>query len=97
LTVPLLAWTRAPIGQALRGWPWLLYLGAVATAGAYVVYAAGLRRVPAAVAGVVSLLEPLTATLLGVLLFGERFGVAGWVGAALLLVALGLVAAAERR
>jgi DME family drug/metabolite transporter len=46
---------------------------------------------------VASLLEPLTATLLGVSLFGERLGVAGWSGAALLLGALVLLAAAERR
>jgi DME family drug/metabolite transporter len=91
--LPLLAWTDAPLGQAARGWPWLLYLGAVATAGAYALYALGLRRVPAAVAGVVTLLEPLTATLLGVLVFGERLGAATVFGALLLVAALGLLAA----
>jgi DME family drug/metabolite transporter len=88
---PGLAWVPAPLAQAARGWPWLLYLGAVATAGAYALYAAGLRRVPAAAAGVVTLLEPLTATLLGVLVFGERLSAAGVVGAALLLAALTLL------
>ena len=47
----------------------------------YALYTTGLRRVPASVAGVVTLLEPLTATLLGVLVFGERLGAAGVVGA----------------
>jgi drug/metabolite transporter (DMT)-like permease len=37
------------------------------------------------------LLEPLTATLLGVFLFGERLGAAGVVGAVLLFAALGLL------
>ena len=83
--------------QVARGWLGLLYLGVVTTAAAYALYTAGLRSVSASAAGVASLLEPLTATLLGVLLFGERFGIAGWAGAALLLVALVLVAAAERR
>jgi DME family drug/metabolite transporter len=46
---------------------------------------------------VASLLEPLTATLLGVMVFGEQLGVAGWAGAVLLLGALGLLAQAERR
>jgi DME family drug/metabolite transporter len=82
--------------QLALGWPGLLYLGTVTTAGAYALYTAGLRHVPASAAGVASLLEPLTATLAGVLLFGERLGAAGWVGAGLLLAALGLVAAAER-
>ena len=90
--LPLLAWTDAPLDQAVRGWPWLLYLGAVATAGAYALYAAGLRRVPAAVAGIVTLLEPLTATLLGVLVFGERLRAAGAFGAVLLVAAIGLLA-----
>ncbi|HSE92494.1 MAG TPA: EamA family transporter, partial [Methylomirabilota bacterium] len=69
----------------------LLYLGAVTTAGAYALYAAGLRMVPASVAGVVTLLEPLTATLLAVLVFGERLGLTGAIGAALLLSAIALL------
>src|SRR5437867_2441011 len=87
---------RLALALAL-GWPWLLYLGAVTTAGAYALYTAGLRHVPASAAGVASLLEPLTATLLGVILFGERLGVAGWAGAVLLLGALVLLVLAERR
>ena len=73
------------------GWPWLLYLGGVATAGAYAIYTVGLRHVPASVAGVTTLLEPLTATILGVALFGERLGAAGAVGALMLVSALGLM------
>ena len=71
LLTPALLWTSEPASQLARGWPWLLYLGAVATAGAYAIYTVGLRRVPASVAGVTTLLEPLTATVLGVALFGK--------------------------
>src|SRR5437773_2657573 len=91
LLTPAVLWTEAPLRQLTLGWPWLLYLGGVATAGAYAVYSLGLRRVPASVAGVVTLLEPLTATLLGVPRFGERLGVTGVGGALLLFSALGLV------
>jgi DME family drug/metabolite transporter len=77
--------------QLALGWPWLLYLGAVTTAGAYAIYTIGLRDVRASSAGVAALLEPLTATLLGVFLFGERLGAAGVVGAVLLFAALGLL------
>jgi DME family drug/metabolite transporter len=104
--LPVAAWTFAAAAVvmipallqagALRqlelGWPWLLYLGVVTTAGAYAVYTIGLRHVPAAAAGVAALLEPLTATLLGVAVFGERLGLVGWLGAALLLGAFALVA-----
>jgi drug/metabolite transporter, DME family len=89
--------TSGTATQLALGWPGFLYLGAVTTAAAYVLYTAGLRSVSATAAGVASLLEPLTATALGIVLFGERFGVAGWVGAVLLVVGLGLVVAAERR
>jgi drug/metabolite transporter, DME family len=83
--------------QLALGWVGLLYLGAVTTAAAYAMYTTGLRAVSASAAGVASLLEPLTATLLGVILFGEQLGVAGWAGAVLLLIALLLLAIAERR
>jgi len=90
LTLPFLVWTHAPLAQAARSWPWLLYLGAIATAGAYALYTLGLRHVPASVAGVVTLLEPLTATLLGVWVFSERLGAAGLVGALLFFAAIWL-------
>src|SRR5262249_26978333 len=77
--------------QLAAGWPLLLYLGVVPTAAAYVVFGAGLRRVTATAAGIATLLEPVTAATLGVLVFGERLGGLGWVGAVLLLVALALL------
>src|ERR671937_708102 len=83
--------------QLTSGWLEFLYLGAVTTAAAYALYTAGLRYVSASAAGVASLLEPLTATLLGVWLFGERFGVVGWIGAVLLLAGLALLVDGEPR
>jgi DME family drug/metabolite transporter len=92
LLTPVLALTPSAAAQLAAGWPLLLYLGVVPTAGAYVAFGAGLRRVTVTTAGIATLLEPLTAAALGVLLFGERLGTVGWVGAALLLGALGLLA-----
>jgi DME family drug/metabolite transporter len=89
LTLPVV-WVEAPVTQLARGWPWLVYLGAVTTAAAYALYTTGLRHVPAAVAGVVSLFEPLTATLLGALLFHERLGATGIAGGLLLFAAVAL-------
>jgi DME family drug/metabolite transporter len=96
LTLPVV-WTQAPMTQLARGWPGLLYLGAVTTAAAYALYTTGLRFVPAAVAGIVSLFEPLTATLLGSLLFGERLGATGLLGAVLLFAAVTLTLAGGHR
>ena len=92
LLTPVLALERGASAQLAAGWPLLLYLGVVPTAAAYVVFGAGLRRVTVTTAGIATLLEPLTAATLGVLLFGERLGAMGSAGAALLLGALGLLA-----
>jgi DME family drug/metabolite transporter len=93
---PVLLWAEAPLRQVTAGWPLLLYLGVVATGLAYAAYTTGLTTVSASTAGIVSLLEPLTATLLGVAVFGERLGALGVAGAALLAGALLLLVRAER-
>lgn len=92
LLLPVLAIEGVPPGALGAGWPFLIYLGVGPTAAAYVLFNAGLARVPASRAGIVTLLEPLTASLLGVLCFGERLGALGLAGAALLLLALALLA-----
>lgn len=94
---PVLFFADQPARQIVAGWPLLLYLGVVTTGLAYAAYTTGLRTVPAAAAGIVSLLEPLTATALGVILFGERLGPLGVVGAALLLGALVLLTTESAR
>jgi drug/metabolite transporter, DME family len=94
LLVPVLA--MAPLGWLAtpRGALVALHLGLVATAAAYALFAAGLRRVTVATAATSSLAEPLTAATLGVAVLGERLTAAGLAGAALLLAGLALLAAA---
>jgi DME family drug/metabolite transporter len=70
------------------GWLHLLYLGLMPTALGYFAFLAGMRTTPATVATIATLVEPLTSALLAWLLFGERLGSAGWLGAALLLGAM---------
>jgi DME family drug/metabolite transporter len=94
---PALLGERPPLGAVATAWPLLLYLGVGPTAVAYVLFTAGLRRVPATVAGIVSLLEPLTATTLGVVAFGESLGALGFAGAILLLTSLGLLVATNQK
>lgn len=94
LLTPALAVEPDALTQLTAGWPLLVYLGVVPTAAAYVVFGAGLRRVPATAAGIATLLEPLTAAALGVLVFGERLGAVGLIGATLLLSGLVLLVGA---
>ena len=70
----------------------LIALGAGPTAAAYTLYFRGLRGAPAGTAALLALLEPLTATLLAVLLLGNRLGLPGIAGAVLLLGAVAATA-----
>lgn len=96
LLAPALLGEAAPGRAIATGWPLLLYLGLGPTAAAYALFAAGLDRVPATAAGIVALLEPLTATTLGLVVFGERLGPLGVAGALLLLAAIALLATVRR-
>jgi drug/metabolite transporter, DME family len=75
----------------------LLYLGAVPSALAYGLYFTGLRTVRPAVASILVLLEPLTATVLAGLIFGERLGVVGLIGGGMLLAAILILYAGRSR
>ena len=79
------------VGGLPVGWLLLVYLGLVPTALAYVLFLRAMRTTSATVASIVTLLEPLTSTALAWLIFGERFGPLGFVGAALLLGAIWLL------
>ena len=88
--LPTLAW-QPPWQDWVKVLPWLLYLGIVTTAIAYGIYMIGLRHTSATAAGVLVLLEPLTATLLGVFFFREPMSLTGVIGAVLLLSAITLL------
>jgi DME family drug/metabolite transporter len=69
----------------------LVYIGIVATVIAYGLFYTGLRSTSAEVAGVLTLLEPLAATVLATVLLGESLSGWGWCGALLLLVAIAVL------
>lgn len=75
----------------------ILYLGAVPTALAYVLFAHGLRRLSPGETATLTLAEPLTASALGVLVLAERPGLLAVVGAMLVLAGLAALAAPGRR
>ncbi|MBI0380143.1 EamA family transporter [Streptomyces albiflaviniger] len=73
----------------------ILYLGAVPTALAYTLFFIGLGVVRATTASVVALVEPLTAAVIGILVFGERLNATLLTGTALLLFAVLFLAVDE--
>jgi DME family drug/metabolite transporter len=70
---------------------WLVYLGVITTALAYVLFYAGLRSTPSEVAAVLTLLEPLAAAVLAVALLHERLSTLGVIGALLMLTAIAVL------
>lgn len=68
-----------------RGISFVLYLGIATTSIAYILFSAGLKRIPSSSAVTLSLAEPLTAAVLSVLVVGEQLNVTSWMGVALLL------------
>ena len=67
-----------------EGWGLAVALGVGITALAYVLFLAALETVPPFVATITTLLEPLLGAILGAIVFGERLGVAGVIGGALM-------------
>ncbi|MBJ6726031.1 DMT family transporter [Geomesophilobacter sediminis] len=87
-----LRWVAAPSGIGV-----VLYLGVLVTALSYWLFATGLRTVPVATAVTLSLVEPLTAALLGVLLLGERLSPLALSGIPLLFAGLLVLARSMAR
>jgi DME family drug/metabolite transporter len=74
-----------------------LYLGAIPTALAYVLFAHGLRHLSSGETTTIVLAEPLTAVALGVAVLGETPGTIAIAGAALVLAGLAVLALPSRR
>lgn len=69
-------------------WAALALLAAVSTYLAYLFYGLGLRRLEATRASLVATLEPVLASLLAFVWWGERFSLLGYLGAALVVLAV---------
>ena len=72
-----------------RGWLLMLHLGVLATGLAYWLFARGLESTPVSTALTLTLAEPMTAAVLGVVVVGERLSGTAWCG--LLLIFTGLL------
>jgi drug/metabolite transporter, DME family len=77
------SWLATGDGLALA-----VFLGAIPTALAYVLFARGLRHLTPGETATLTLAEPLTATGLGILALGERPGAIAAIGAGLVLAGL---------
>jgi DME family drug/metabolite transporter len=95
--VPIAVISGAPLATSAVAIGLVAYLAVGPLAVAYALFGVGVRTLSASTATTVSLLEPAVATLLAVLLLGERLAWLAWVGFALLIVAVVVVGAFDRR
>lgn len=87
-----LGWVRSWSGVLMIVW-----LGAVTVVLAYVLFAIGLQVLSASTVSTLTLAEPLTACVLGLVLLDERLSVLGWWGLGVLMGAVALLALPARR
>lgn len=86
-----LSWLASPGGLAMSVW-----LGLATIAVAYALFTWGLERLTAAAAATLTLAEPLTASVLGIAVLGERLAPLGVAGLMVLVAGLVLLAWGSR-
>ncbi|QHJ70378.1 EamA family transporter [Planococcus halotolerans] len=75
----------------------ILYLGCATTSLAYILFSRGLKKIPSSSAVTLSLAEPLTASILGVLVVGEVLSGLSWAGVVLLLGGILVLTVGKKR
>jgi DME family drug/metabolite transporter len=97
LLMPVLVITGAPL---LQSWSTVAIAGYLAVGPmfvAYLLFGIGLRTVRSSSATTIALLEPVVATVLAVLVVGERLDAVGWTGLALVLTGLAILITARHQ
>jgi DME family drug/metabolite transporter len=87
-----LSWLATASGLLMVAW-----LGLIATGLSYVLFQHGLARLPAGTVATLSLAEPVTATVLGVLVLREQLSGLTAVGIAVVVLSLSVVAVRRRQ
>lgn len=97
LALPM-AWLLAGVPQwSLPSLAVVVYLGVVVSGLAYVAFSSGLRHIAGATSVTLTLVEPVAAFVLAVVIVGERQPLAAWSGLGLVLLGLLVVIRAELR
>jgi DME family drug/metabolite transporter len=85
------SWLTTPSGAAMAAW-----LGLATVAVAYPLLARGLAVVGVGATATLTLAEPATAAVLGIVVLGERLEPTGWLGLGLVVVGVAVEAAYGR-
>lgn len=91
LLVPVLAATGGPFLASWSNAAVGVYMAAVPMFLGYLCFGYGLAHVQASMATTITLLEPVIAAVLAVIIVGERLPVLGWIGVALVVGCLAII------
>ena len=96
LLAPVLLVTGAPLLASVQSVAIASYLAIGPMFVAYLLFGFALRAVRSSVATTVTLIEPIVATVLAVIVVGEVLGGSGWAGLALILLGVTLLVSARQ-
>ena len=88
LLLPILIFTYSTVLHSAQSMAVGVYMAIVPTVLAYKLFGYGLTKVNASTATVITLLEPVIATLLAVTIVNESIGLQGWSGMGMILLSL---------
>ena len=88
LLMPVLFVTGAPLLASVNNFSVGLYMAVVPMFIAYLLFGRGLTVVRASLATTITLLEPVVAALLAVMVVGEKLSLTGWFGIGLISACL---------
>ena len=94
--LPVLLLLGGPLLQSATSIGIATYLALGPMFLAYVLFGIGMRTLNSSTATTITLLEPFVATLLAIIVVGERLDPLGWFGLALILVAVTILATARQ-
>lgn len=94
MLMPVLIATGAPLIETREAFFVAAYMAMVPMFLGYLLFGYGLVRISASTATTVTLTEPAIAAVLAVVIVGERLTASGWVGLAVIALALGILAVA---
>ncbi|MFC5929875.1 EamA/RhaT family transporter [Cryobacterium melibiosiphilum] len=94
LLLPVLALTGAPLLASPEAFAVAAYMALVPMFLGYLLFGYGLTTVSASTATTITLTEPAIATVLAVLIVGERLSGLGWIGLAVIALVLAILAVA---
>lgn len=94
--LPVLVVWGAPLLQSTQTVAIAAYLAVGPMFVAYLLFGIGMRTLRSTTATTITLLEPVVATVLAVVVVGERLDPLGWVGLVLILIAVTVLASARQ-